>query len=130
MGTMEFHRDQITQMTSANIRAVAPQYAGKLRAENIPIEDFWTEAELIRDTEEQIAEVMQRYDFHDPADVYQYLVLRHRVGPGLYKLTRVSRHLKSDDAPPGSRMLSLLAAFPASYWVKIRGQAGYEGEAA
>ncbi|MEM1298490.1 MAG: hypothetical protein AAGH68_04355 [Pseudomonadota bacterium] len=123
---MEFHSDQIAQMTNANIRDVAPQYAAKLRAENIPIEDFWTEADLIRDTEQQIAEVMQRYDLHDPADVYQYLALRHRVGPSLYKLTRVSQHLRSDDSPPGSRILSLLAAFPASYWIKIRGQAGFE----
>lgn len=122
--------DQMEAMQDNHIRKIAPAYADKLKQDGIPQPDIWTDEAFIEDTIDHIGIAMREFDLTDSNDVYQYLTLRHTVGPKLHTLGRVRQHLDAhkDDTPPGLRILKMIADTPANYWVKIREQAGFEGK--
>ena len=122
--------EQLQTMQDDHIRKIAPAYVDELRKDGVPQPDIWTDEALVEDTIDHIGIAMREFDLTDSNDVYRYLTLRHTVGPKLHTLGRVRQHLDAhkENTPPGMRILRMIADTPANYWVKIRGQAGFESE--
>lgn len=121
---------QAVSLRTAHARRIAPAYAQKLRDLGVPVAEIdWSDADLNEDTAFHISLAATEFGLEHREDVFRYLCLRHSVGPKLHLLGRVTAHLggSAGTTPAGMRVLSMLAETPASYWTKIRRQAGYEG---
>ena len=119
--------DQIADLQRKHHLDTAEIYCDELRRSRALGSKFWDDDELIEDTKHYIGIALDELELTSDNDMLGFLKLRHSVGPRFYEITRVRLHLQknAETAPPGSRILYMLAQFSAAYWMKSRQLAGY-----
>lgn len=119
--------DQIADLQRQHHLDSAEIYCDEIRRSGALGSKQWDDDDLAEDTKHYIGIALDDVGLTSDGDMLGFLKLRHSVGPRFHEITRVRLHLEenAETAPPGNRILFMLARFPAAYWMKSRQIAGY-----